>query len=187
MIKCPVKFTDGVQTIKPDAVYQMFNTGIYIPAITRVIYNTGSKATAEGEERPVLATIVEFADGTKSTVINSVHDKVALDTNGHPTREAKETGFVYAVIKRLLCGKLLDNFDGTLSCEMKGFGRILADYVDNAFDCQKAKKDAADQKAAAQKAHNELKANTKPKHASLAEVVDKLASIVDGLAAKVNG
>lgn len=187
MITCPVEFVNGTQKIDPNAAIQLFDTGAYYPAINRVIFNTGSKPADDGTERPVLATIVEFADGTKSTVINSIHDTVALDAEGHPTRESKEAGFVYAVMKRILCGQLVENYDGNLLCDMKGFGRILADYVDNAYDFQKAKKENAAKKAAAVKAHAELKANAKPKHASLAEVVDKLAAIVDGLVAKANG
>lgn len=186
MITCPVEFVHGTQNVAYEAAVQLFDTGAYYPAITRVIYNTGSKVADDGTERPVLATIVEFADGTKSTVINSPHDTVALDAEGNPTREAKEAGFVYAVMKRILCGQLVENYNGQLFCDMKGFGRILADYVDNAYDFQKAKKENAAKKVAAAKAHAELKENAKPKHASLAETVDRLAEIVEGLAAKVN-
>lgn len=189
MITCPISFQGGTPHVIPVVEYKLFTTGVYVPEVTRVIYNTGTKAvkTADStatEERPVLATIVEFADGTKSTVVNSVHDSLALfDADGQPTRETKEAGFVYALAKRVLCGVLADTPAGKLVCNMKGFRHVLADYVDNAYDCQKAKKENAVKKAAAAKAHAERMANAKPKHASLAETVDKLAAIVDKLAA----
>lgn len=216
MVTCPVTIANGVHEIDANAALQLFDRGVYLPVITRVIYNTGTKVLKSHEEektydevnqktgetvtktakhkvvdesRKVLATIVEFADGSKSAVTNSEHDSASLfDADGNPTREAKEAGFVYAVIKRVLCGQLTENLDGTLGCEMKGFGRILADYVDNAYDCQQAKKDNAAKKAAAAKAHAERLANTKPKlkHASLAEVVDRLSEAVKTLTEKVN-
>ena len=215
MVTCPVTIANGVHEIDMTAAFSLFDRGAYVPTITRVIYNTGTKVLKSHDEektydevnqktgekvtktathkvadetRRVLATIVEFADGSKSTVTNSEHDSASLfDADGNPTREAKEMGFVYAVIKRVLCGQLTENVDGTLSCEMKGFGRILADYVDTAYDCQQAKKENAIKKAEAAKAHAERLANAKPKHASLAEVVDKLSAVVNALTEKVNG
>lgn len=192
MIKCPVEFTENTNFVDPAAMFKLYDTGVYIPMVTRVIYNTGTKEVkaADGtttEARPVLATIIEFADGTKSAVVNSVHDSLSLfDAEGQPTREAKESGFVYALAKRALCGILTEDKFGNLTCEMKGFGRILANYVDTAYDCQKAKKENAAKKAAAAKAHAERQANAKPKHASLAATVDKLAATVEQLSQKVN-
>lgn len=218
-ITCPVTFEknlDGATklSVLPSVAVSLFDSGVYLPAVTRVLFNAGTKVvrshlenktyddvnqkTGEkttktvlhkviDESRPVLATIVEFADGTKSEVISSVHDSAKLlDADGKVTREAKEAGFVYALAKRMLVGRYAcaESHDG-LTYEAAGFGRELASYIDNAYDCQQAKHDNAAKKAAAVKAHAERKAaaDAKPKHQSLAATVDKLAEAVARLEA----
>ena len=71
--------------------------GLAFPDIKQVIFNMGTKTIkpavhdANGKEvepavtRPALATIIKFVDGSKVTVVNSDHDHLHLDAEGHPS------------------------------------------------------------------------------------------------------
>ena len=167
----------------------------YIPAISRVIYNVGTK-----DNRKTLTTVIFFIDGTKCTVTNSERDGVKfedafsettkVDENGKAyiektplgfqiaTHESKEIGLVYCLLKKVFgvpdChGNILGN----------GFGRKLNDIVDAAYDSQveNAKRKAA--KAAAKAKYEATKGTAKPKRQreSLAKTIDRLTDILETL------
>ena len=72
------------------------------------------------------ATIVTFKDGTKVCVKASKHDKFC-----------KETGLVYAIIKRLYANDMDDN--GYL--RSKGLGEKMSKVIEGAFDQKKSDAD----------------------------------------------
>lgn len=72
------------------------------------------------------ATIVTFKDGTKVCVKASKHDKFS-----------KETGLVYAIVKRLYANDMNDN--GYL--RSKGLGEKMNKVIEGAFDQKKSDAD----------------------------------------------
>jgi hypothetical protein len=171
------------------------------PDIKRIIYNIGKKSYRKLDENgksvrdadgklvmsepiDVLATVVYFVDETKITVINSVADGVKFEdhtlSNGSTvkvaSRESKEMGLVYAIVKRLLTkydkdGKPLDS----------ATGRILNDYVKKSYDCvvENAELKIARAKS---KAEHEAKLNTakpKKKRYSIAETLARVNEMLD--------
>lgn len=210
MMKKPVEVsrTSGELYGSDETLMQLLDGGVYLPKIKRVMFNTGVKVLESHwenktytETRPdgtqvdkicahkvadktrnTLATIVEFADGSKVTVTNSEHDQVILNSEGKPTRDAKERGIVYAIVKRILCGRYV----GPNNMTFEGFGRILSNLVDNSYDCQAAKKARDAAKNAAKKAAAENAAKPKVKKVSLAETVGQLASTVAKLSETVD-
>lgn len=166
-----------------------------LPEIKRVIFNLGTKAfpkldargkqvkdlngkTEYGQPVPVLATVVEFTDGSKSVVTNSVHDALKLEPDGTVSESSKEAGVVYAIVKRLV-GDIDEN--GTVLGN--GFGRKLRDIVRNAYDTQaeeKARK-LAKEKAKAEHEAKKIAAAAKPKNPCLVNAVKSLADITASL------
>lgn len=169
--------------INSEVIKELEQNNTAFPDIMRVIYNIGKKSYRKLDENgksirdangkivmsepvDVLATVVYFADDTKISVINSAADGVKFEdhtlSNGSTvkvaSRESKEMGLVYAIVKRLLTkydknGKPLDS----------ATGRILNDHVKGSYDCviEKAELKIARAKS---KAEHEAKLNTaKPK------------------------
>jgi hypothetical protein len=173
---------DFSRTIPMSVADDLDYNGTAVPNIERIIYNSGTKAAKDGTVRPTLATVVFFADGSKVSVVNSEHDGLQLDADGNPTHESKERGLIYAVMKRIFASRYdysKSPYHPTLVSE--GFGRILNNYVDSAFDqkAEAAKKAAAKAEAAAQHAERQAKQAAKSsKHPSLAKVVVDLSSSV---------
>jgi uncharacterized FlaG/YvyC family protein len=131
----------------------------------------------------VLATVVYFADDTKISVVNSVADGLRFEdhtlSNGSTvkvaSRESKEMGLVYAIVKRLVTkydkdGKPLDS----------ATGRILNDHIKGSYDCviEQAELKIARAKS---KAEHEAKLNTaKPKKRySIAETLTRINEMLD--------
>ena len=150
--------------------------GFAFPDIKQIIFNMGTKTIkpavrdADGKEvepavtRPALATIIQFVDGSKVTVVNSDHDSLHLDAEGHPSQADKECGIVYALAKKLLATEIVEGELGNCRTESAGFGRILAGLVKNAHDQQAELKKRAEAKAAAKQRHEaNLKAAAKSK------------------------
>lgn len=108
---------------------QVFGSLVYnntfFPNIDRIIFNTGENTDKKsGETYKTLATIVFFKDGTKCSVVNSIHDKVDnLET-------AKETGLVYCMAKRLM-----GSLDEKGNVHSNGFGQKIRKWVNKGF-CQ---------------------------------------------------
>ena len=139
--------------------------GLAFPDIKQIIFNMGTKTVkpavldADGKEvepavtRPALATIIQFFDGSKVTVVNSDHDSLHLDAEGHPSQADKEAGVVYALAKRLLATNIVEGELGNCRTESAGFGRILSGLVKNAHDQQAELKKRAEAKAAAKQRH----------------------------------
>lgn len=177
----------------------------YIPRISRVIYNIGKKAYPKldsngkrlrdkdgkiimAEPVDVLATIAYFDDGTKISVVNSVADGAKFEdvtvadgtTVKTATRESKEIGLVYAIVKRL-CAKFDPN---TGKMAESGIGRILNDILEKSYDSpvEAAKLKIAKAKS---KAEHLAKLNTaKPKETysikGTLERINKMLDKVDG-------
>ena len=134
----------------PDLKQIIFNMGTTtIPPVSDKYGNVLKAATT----RPALATIVTFVDGSKVTVVNSDHDNLHLDAEGHPSQADKEAGVVYALAKRLLATKIVEGELGNCRTESAGFGRILSGLVKNAHDQQAELKKRAEAKAAAKQRH----------------------------------
>ena len=117
----------------------------YLPDVKRVIYNLKTEKTVtnrKGEKTivklddPIMTTTVLFSDNTSVTVQNSVEDakvrledvKVGDTVVQTASRADKETGLVYALVKRLAC---VPGKNGKCS---GGFGKILSELVDKAYD-----------------------------------------------------
>lgn len=138
--------------------------GFAFPAIKRIIFNTGTKTVKpakkdetgkvieEAVTRPALATIIEYIDGSKVSVVNSETDPLHLDDNGRPSEQDKENGIAHALAKTLLASKIKDGQLGSCSRDTAGYGRIMRDLVKNAYDQQeeRAKREAAKAKAKAE-------------------------------------
>jgi hypothetical protein len=165
----------------------------FCPNIKRVIYNLD---TYRGEKSHrteyTLATTVFFADGTKTTVKNSVHDKVGVIkekvklSDGSeievdaPSIESREVGLVYALVKRLV-GE--PDEKGAVT---GGYCTFLNKTVKNAFvqPIENAKNAAEEKIRKAKK--NELKKKVKTEQPSLRKCVESLSEVVAKLASQVN-
>ena len=191
--------------IAENAIAELLERGSAVPDIQNVIFNMCTKkdravrdkdgnlvidpATGKPQRKvvadyPILATTIYFVDGSKVTVTNSEKDTV-VDENGNITKEARERGVVYALVKRIL-GRFVENEKtGNLELKTEGFGRILEEILAKAYDQQKAEADRKAAKEAAHKAHIEreeaAKANPRPRRPSLAATVDQLAATVADL------
>lgn len=148
-------------------------------------------------DSPVLATVVYFADGTKSTVKNShgdkitlVKEKVALSDGSTvevetASEQSKENGLMAAILKRMVTG--LDE-DGNSTG--RKFSKFLKAAVSDAFvqdvEAVKSRNERSIAKAKAKAKANEPKApkDEKPRRKSLGEVVAELAAAVRELKAK---
>lgn len=170
--------------------------GFAFPDIKQIIFNMGTKTIkpavrdADGKEvepavtRPALATIVTFVDGSKVTVVNSDHDRLHLDAEGHPSQADKECGIVYALAKKLLATTVVEGCLGNCRTESAGFGRILSGLVKNAHDQQAELKKRAEAKAAAKQRHEaslKAAAERKVKNPSLRQCVIDLMDCVKKL------
>ena len=188
-----------------NAIEELNERGSAVPNIKNVIFNmiaqkeraerdkdgnlvidpaTGKPVRKVVANYPILATTVYFVDGSKVTVTNSEKDRV-VDANGNVTKEARERGVVYAIVKRIL-GKWAPNKKtGKLEIQTEGFGRFLDEVLANAYDQQKAEAERKAAKEAARKAHLEreeaAKANPRPRRPSLAATVEQLAASVADL------
>lgn len=165
----------------------------FCPNIDRVIYNLG-KVRGKKSHRPeyTLATTIFFVDGTKTTVKNSVHDKVAVEiekiklSDGKvievetATREAREVGLVYAIVKRLI-GEPTENG------EVKGhFCSFLNKTVDAAFNQPvENAKTQAEEKIRKAKAKEMKKNKVKKEQPSLRKCVQSLSDIISRLDKKI--
>lgn len=188
-------------TVSSEALKELAQNNTAFPDITRIIYNIGKKSYRKLDENgksirdekgklvmsepvDVLATVVYFADETKISVVNSASDGVKFEdhtlSNGSTikvaSRESKEMGLVYAIVKRLLTkydenGKPLDS----------ATGRILNDHVKGSYDCviERAELKIARAKS---KAEHEAKLNTakpKKKRYSIAETLARINEMLD--------
>ena len=194
--------------IIPPSIYssqirrELATNGTAFPDVIGVIYNHGEKTIYKlGEDNqpiigedgkkvvdhkmPALATVVYSGDGSKVSVVNSDRDSV-VDADGNITQAAKENGFLHAVAKRLFASKYELDEHGHIILKSEGYGRVLNEFVKNAFDQQEeaAKKAAA--KEEAKKKHEELKKNAKPKNPALHDVVAQLSKAVELLTEKLS-
>lgn len=202
----------GAVQLPGDVLAEIQRNNTAFPDVQNVIFNLKTE-DKEGKrlEKPVLATTVEFADGTKVSVTNSAHDEVrtemksfslpALDAEGKeiigedgkkvlekkfevevPTEGSRELGVVHAIVKRLV-GR--ENEKGEFIGD--GYGRKLHDWVSGAylqnFDVPRI---AAEREFEAEK--NRIAAR-KPRvrrgNPSLAETVGRLAAVVEKLEARM--
>lgn len=164
----------------------------YIPGVKRVIFNLKTEKTVadkKGEKKtvkldhPVMTTTVLFDDNTSTTVQNSPDDveikleDVEVDgkTVQTASRNDKETALVYAIVKRLFC---MPGKNGRCS---GGFGKVLADLVDKAYDQPVAQARAAaerkSKKAAFEKEKKEREA--RPKRYTVDEVLQILGPYLE--------
>ena len=167
----------------PDIKQIIFNMGTKtIPAVLDKDGNVLKAATA----RPALATIIQFVDGSKVTVVNSDHDRLHLDAEGHPSQADKEAGVVYALAKRLLATTIVEGELGNCRTESAGFGRILSSLVKSAHDQQAELKKRAEAKAAAKQRHEaslKAAAERKAKSPSIRQCVMDLQDCIAKLRA----
>ena len=198
MIVKPISYDlDGKTLVNPSVIDDLKRTGCAVPDVERVIFNRGSKRTyktdADGNyvideqtkkrvvesERPTLATTVYFADGTKITVVNSAGDKV-VDENGNVTISAKETGYIHAIMKRLVSRFGYDD-NGNLVLKSEGYGTVLRKVIENSIDQQEVEAKKAKTRAEAKAKFEETKGKSKRKRASLGECANTLADAVNAL------
>lgn len=189
----------------------MDKNNTFCPAVSNVIFNLKTSQTVAKKDEngkpildakgravreqvalvnPVLATTVMFSDGTKTTVVNSLNDKVQTEQKevilktAKPdgstvetktgkfatvaTDAAKEAGLVYAIVKRLVGVQKTDEKTGRKTDVIvgNGFGRKLKDLTEMAYDTQfeAAWNDAF--KAQRSKEHKEREAAAKARKAN---------------------
>ena len=198
---------DGSTYINPLALAELKENNCTMPDVERVIFNLKTKETkakrdTDGKlvidektgkpiretltlENPVLATTVYFVDETKISVKNSVHDHVDIEQKTLEdgtvvtvaSKEAKERGIVYAIIKRM---NSIPDADGHMVDS--GLGRKLTELVDGAYDTEleaannkiaKAKSKAAHDKKIGT-GHKRQKYSIKETLAKFNEVLDKV-------------
>lgn len=166
----------------------------YMPGIKRVIYNLKTEKTVtdkKGEKKttkldsPVMTTTVLFDDDTSTTVQNSPDDvqikvenvEIGGKTVQTASRNDKETALVYAIVKRLAC---VPDKNGRCS---GGFGKILSEIVDKAYDQPVAEaRAAADRKAKKAEFEKEKKEREeRPKRYTVNEVLQILGPYLEKL------
>lgn len=177
---------DFDEDLGDSVIKSLVRNNAFMPNIDRVVYNTKADVETEEGELPTLATVVYFKDGTKVTVKNSDKDTITLVdetielSDGSKTtvktasRESREIGLIYALVKRMLC-----EFDEDGKVEGTGFAGFLKKTVDKAYrqDVENTKV-RAEKKLA--KAREEPKVE-KPRKVSLRDTVRSLADTLDGL------
>lgn len=161
----------------------------FCPNIKRVIYNLDAHRGEKSHRTEyTLATTVFFTDGTKTTVKNSVHDKVGVIkervklSDGSeievdaPSIESREVGLVYALVKRLV-GE--PDEKGAVT---GGYCTFLNKTVKNAFvqPIENAKNAAEEKIRKAKK--NELKKKVKTEQPSLRKCTESLSDVINKLA-----
>lgn len=201
----PVEYSyviDTIDFISPETeksvMRELFERGCAMPDIARIYFNVGKtdvKVHVDETGRkvvdksyPTLATVVTFVDGSKVTVVNSEHDPIKFDKNGDVSRESKEAGLVYALVKRMFSVYTGSMHLGNLNLKSSGFGRQLNELIDSAYDpkIEAAKRAAAAAKAAeVHAAHQAAAKARKSKNPSLAQTVRELKAVVDVLGANV--
>ena len=215
MINVPIKVI-GAGPIKavainaPEIIDELKDGGVSMPDIVQVIFNISpSKSVAKRDKdnnlvidpktkkpvrevvrsTPMLATTIYFGDGSKVTVTNSENDSI-FDKDGKIMPEAYERGVVYAIVKRIFSRYDVDAKTGETILKSEGFGHILREIVDGAYNQPAELIKRKEAKDAARAEHRRLQevAKTKPKRkrVSLAETVDALATTVDNLQKIVN-
>jgi hypothetical protein len=165
----------------------------FCPNIKRVIYNIDTYRGEKSHRKEyTLATTVFFADGTKTTVKNSIHDKVDVTmekvklSDGSEievetaSRESKEVGLVYAIVKRLI-GEPDEN--GTVGGHYCTF---LNKTVTKAFDqpIEKAKNASEEKIRKSKKVATKKK--SKDEQPSLRRCVQSLTDIISKLDSRLN-
>lgn len=114
----------------------------FVPGIERTIFSLSKKRNEKSHRNDyVLATTVFFKDGTKTTVKNSMNDRINVATekirlSDGTTRdvetasvESREIGLLYAILKRVIC---VPEANG--SVEGKGFANFLRTKVKGAWN-----------------------------------------------------
>ena len=179
--------------ILAQALKSLCRNNTFCPNIDRVIFNLG-KYRGEKSHRTeyTLATTIFFVDGTKTTVKNSIHDKVDVVkekvklSDGSEievetaTRESREVGLIYAIVKRLI-GEPNENG------EVKGgFCTFLGKMVDGAFNQPiENAKTQAEEKIRKAKAKEAKKNRVKKEQPSLRKCVQSLTDIIAKLDKKL--
>lgn len=181
-----------------DVIEGLKYNNAYLPPIDHVVFNTKTEEWIEDPgkegdkptkvkvqlENPVLATIVYFCDGTKVTVKNCdkdqitlVDEKVKLSDGTETTvrtasRESREIGLAYAVLKRVFC-----YYDENGNVNGGSLSKLMNELIDDAR-CQDV--DAA--KAAAEKRISKERAKEKPAEPKDEKVRSPFQSMTDKLA-----
>lgn len=201
----PVEYSyviDAIDFTSPETeksvMRELFERGCAMPDIARIYFNLGKtdvKVHIDETGRkvvdksyPTLTTVVTFVDGSKVTVVNSEHDPIKFDENGDVSRESKETGLVYALVKRMFSVYSGSTHLGNLNLKSSGFGRQLNELIDSAYDpkLEAAKRAAAAAEAkAAHEARQAAAKARKAKNPSLAETVRELKTVVEVLGANI--
>lgn len=202
----PVEYSydiDAIDFTSPETeksvMRELFERGCAMPDIARIYFNLGKtdvKVHVDETGRkvvdksyPTLTTVVTFVDGSKVTVVNSEHDPIKFDENGYVSRESKETGLVYALVKRMFSVYSGSMHIGNVILTSSGFGRQLNELIDSAYDpkLEAAKRAAAAAEAkAAHEARQAAAKARKAKNPSLAETVRELKTVVDVMCANVS-
>jgi hypothetical protein len=202
----PVEYSydiDAIDFTSPETeksvMRELFERGCAMPDIARIYFNLGkadvkvhvdeSGRKVVDKSYPTLTTVVAFVDGSKVTVVNSEHDPIKFDENGDVSRESKETGLVYALVKRMFSVYSGSMHIGNVILTSSGFGRQLNELIDSAYDpkLEAAKRAAAAAEAkAAHEARQAAAKARKSKNPSLAETVRELKNVVEVLGANVS-
>lgn len=170
------------------AVAAIARNNTFVPNIERVVFNTN----ADGE-RPVLATVVYFRDGTKVTVKNSAMDEVKLVdrtvklSDGTErkirtaSRESLEAGLIYAIAKRVICG-----FDDNGNVQGTGFAKFLEGQLKDAHVQDVEDFKVAEERRIARKGR-QASEQKPPKKENLRDTVKALSKTVADLGDIVKG
>lgn len=189
----------------PDAIRELRERNCCMPDITRVIFNVGKKSYPKLDENgnkikdeagklvmadpvDVLATVLYFCDGSKVAVVNSQNDGIEFSdeklsdgtTVKVASKESKERGIVYAIVKRLL--SKIDSKSKTGLADA-GFGRYLNKLLETAYDEQIERAEVKIAKAKSKAAHVEAQkaaeARGPKKRYSIAETLTRFNQLLD--------
>lgn len=186
-----MKATDNGITVtdNDDILSSVINSFIFnnsfCPNIERVIHSLSKKRNEKSHRNDyTLATTIFFADGTKTTVKNSIHDKVNVVKKNielsdgsvteveTATTESKEVGIMYALVKRIVGGC---DENGTVG---KGFCTFLNRIAKEAYDQNvESVRNAGEEKIRKAKA-KALKSKQKTEKPSLRKCVDDLTTLI---------
>ncbi len=194
----PVMIDDGhgLRVTDDDSVLEAVVTSLarnnsFCPGIQRTIFNLSKKRNEKSHRSDyVLATTVFFRDGTKTTVKNSMNDKVGVVTekvklSDGTTRdvetasvESREVGLLYAILKRMVC---VPEESGTV--EGKGFANFLRKAIKNAWNqnVEEVRTKAENEIRKANLRAKKPQKSQKPKKASLRQCVQSLAEAIESL------
>lgn len=190
-----IRVTDNDDILESTIKSLVYNNS-FCPNIERVIHSLSKKRNEKSHRNDyTLATTLFFADGTKTTVKNSIHDKVSVTkqtvklSDGSTievetaSTESKEVGIMYALVKRIVGGC---DENGTVG---RGFCTFLNHIAKESYDQNiETARNAAEEtiRKSQRRKRRSQEAEKRTEKPSLRKCVNELSDIIEKLARKIN-